>query len=401
MFLKLERFLKLDTRIAVRNNHAITESLTLYLMGLLFPDMPGARKWKINGKRWFEQEIEYQIEEDGSFIQDSMNYHRVVIQLLSYAISIADVHKEKFGNIVYERAYKSLNFLFQCPDPSNGWLPNYGANDGALFFPLSTADYRDFRPQLDALHSLLTGKPLYSFFLEDALWLGHSVQGFRKAFPIIEKQYGIVKFEKSGYYLIREPDTLSFIRCGLFKKNGSTDQLHLDVWYQGKNLMIDGGSYLYNTTPELSKFFSGTESHNTIMLDDKDQMLKGPRFMWFYPPKLKAVSFEELTGVFRFKGEVFCFSYLGENISVERTICKRKGILEWMVTDVVKNKPEGVTMRQLWHTASDARVVFVSDGVEKRSKKWHSTYYGTKDECEQIEFDTLLNQITTTIKIVG
>src|SRR6185312_9633867 len=53
------------SRIAVRNNHAITETLTLYLTGLLYPQFPGSKKWRENGKRWFEEEVAYQIYEDG------------------------------------------------------------------------------------------------------------------------------------------------------------------------------------------------------------------------------------------------------------------------------------------------------------------------------------------------
>lgn len=385
------------SRIAVRNNHAITETLTLYLMGLMFPDMPGAKKWIRNGKQWFEREIDYQIEEDGTFIQDSMNYHRVVIQLLTYAIAIADANNDELSEMVYEKAYKSLNFLYQCQETTNGWLPNYGANDGALFFPLSTADYRDYRPQLDALHGLLTGMSLYDDFLEDAHWVGHSIPSFRKAYPKIEKQFGILRFEKSGFYLLREPDTLSFVRCGLFKKNGSTDQLHLDVWYKGNNVLIDGGSYLYNTEAKLVKYFSGTESHNTVMLEDNDQMLKGPRFMWFYPPKVKEVTIEKIEDSYCIKGEIKCFLYLDANISFERTVVKKKGLPEWRIIDRVKNKPDGMTVRQLWHTMNMDRIVFNSDGIKKQSEKWCSSYYGTKDDCNQIEFCTNYNTIETTI----
>ena len=66
------------SRIAVRNNHAITETLALYLVGMLFPQFPEAKDWKKNGKRWFEEEIKYQVAEDGTYLQFSMNYHRVV-----------------------------------------------------------------------------------------------------------------------------------------------------------------------------------------------------------------------------------------------------------------------------------------------------------------------------------
>lgn len=391
------------SRIAVRNNHAITETLTLYLMGLMFPMMPGASKWKRHGKRWFEQEIEYQIETDGTYLQDSMNYHRVVVQLLTYAIAIADANGERYSDVVYERAYQSVNFLYQCQEPTKGWLPNYGSNDGALFFPLSTADYRDYRPQLDALHGLLTGNPLYGDFLEDAQWIGHQVPAFRKAFAKIEKQSGIVKFEKSGFYLIRERDTLMFVRCGLFKTNGSTDQLHLDVWYKGENVLMDGGTFQYNTTPELKRYFAGTESHNTVMLDDYDQMLKGPRFMWFYPPTVLSSEAREEYMHYIFEGAIVAFKQInGEGVNVRRTIRKVKGSPEWEITDEISGSELSVNgsrlMRQLWHTKSDD-VNFVSDGERKEKVGLYSDYYGVKAENHQIEFVSGNNVINTKITI--
>ncbi|NDC42426.1 MAG: heparinase, partial [Chitinophagia bacterium] len=95
------------SRIAVRNNHAITETLTLYLAGIFYSGLPGADEWKRKGKAWFEQEIEYQIYEDGTFLQFSMNYHRVVVQLLTWAITLADQNEERFADVVYKRAKKT------------------------------------------------------------------------------------------------------------------------------------------------------------------------------------------------------------------------------------------------------------------------------------------------------
>jgi hypothetical protein len=393
------------SRIAVRNNHAITETLTLYLMGLMFPEMPGAIKWKRNGKRWFEREIDYQIEDDGTYIQDSMNYHRVVIQLLTYGIAIADAHDEKFSDMVYEKAYKSLNFLYQCQETTNGWLPNYGSNDGALFFPLSTADYRDYRPQLDALHGLLTGLPLYGdAFLEDAQWIKTTVPADRKLYSKLEKTVGAVSFKNSGYYVIRDNNnTMTFIRCGLFKNNGSTDQLHVDIWYKGRNILMDCGSYMYNTKEELVKYFRGTESHNTVMLGDKDQMMKGPRFMWFFPPTIISSQLNETYFEFSFEGKINAFKHVGENIIISRTIKKQKGVLEWKIVDEITGAPDDVVRRQLWHTDFNHNDNFnlniESDGERIEKEEWASDYYGEKRKITQVEFQSKGNRIETTIKI--
>lgn len=385
------------SRIAVRNNHAITETLTLYIVGLLFPELPQANKWKHKGKRWFEEEIKYQFESDGSYLQQSMNYQRVVTQLLTLAISLAEVNGETFSEVVYENAYKSLDFLYQCQDDISGWLPNYGANDGALFFPLSNVDYRDYTPQLDALHFVLTGAHLYNNPLEDSYWFGVSTHRF----PPLSKKTGLIEFPKGGYYLFREKDTLTFIRCGTFKGKGTTDQLHLDVWYKGKNVLFDGGSFRYNSSVEDIKYFSGTESHNTIMIDEYDQMLKGPRFMWFYPPTIKNIKFSETPTEYIFIGEVEMFKAIASEIVVRRKVIKQKNLPKWTIIDQINNLPKGLTMRQLWHL-DDANVEILASGLntEREEKSvYKSDYYGTKDNCMQIEYITQSKEISTNITI--
>lgn len=383
------------SRIAVRNNHAITETLTLFLFGLLFPELPEASKWKKNGKKWFEEEIAYQFESDGTYLQDSMNYQRVVTQLLSWGISLAHLNSEGFSRIVYDNAYKSLNFLCQCMDTESGWLPNYGNNDGALFFPLSSSDYRDYRPQLDALHVLLTGKPLLTSPFEEALWISHPILDYA---PLTQRQ-GLISFGKSGYYLIRESDALTFIRCGNFKKRGVPDQLHLDVWHKGKNILFDGGTFRYNASPDEIRYFRGTESHNTVMIDDYDQMKKGPRFMWFNPPKIVSTSMRETSTEYVMDMTVEMFRHIGVPISIKRRIEKKKNSTYWFIQDTASNVPKGMLLRQLWHCLPVQELIIESTGERIVSGKAYSSYYGVKEHCQQIEFQSLQNQITTSISL--
>src|SRR5690606_31623240 len=72
------------SKIAVRNNHAVTETLALYLIPLYFPFFPNGKKFKMKGKRWFEKEVAHQLFDDGSDSQYSFNYHRVKVQLFSW-----------------------------------------------------------------------------------------------------------------------------------------------------------------------------------------------------------------------------------------------------------------------------------------------------------------------------
>jgi hypothetical protein len=385
------------SRITVRNNHALTEILALYIIPALFPQFPHSSKWKKKGKEWFEEEIAYQIYADGTFLQFSMNYHRVAVQLLTWAIKTAELNGESFAPVVYDRAYQSINFLYQCQEDSNGYLPNYGSNDGALFFKLSDNDYRDYRPQLNALHILLTGKSLYPENYEDIAWYGAKSKPY---FEPLKKQMGICTFELGGYYLIREIDTLTFIRCGAhFDRPAHADNLHIDVWYKGENVLLDGGSYQYNTEENLLKYFMGTASHNTVMLDNEDQMLKGSRFIWYYWSQAIEAGVTELDNHYEFKGKVSCFRHLSGKIVHERIICKAKGNPEWIITDIIHRKPQNISINQLWHFPLTTSLIFDSLATSIKEKSFYSSYYGQKETINQFVFSSGKNLIETKVTI--
>jgi hypothetical protein len=397
------------SRIAVRNNHAVTETLALFIVGTLFPWMKDASVWKLKGKKWFEEEISYQIYEDGTHLQFSMNYHRVIIQLLSWAIRISELNKDQFVKTVYDRAYQSLHFLYQCQEPTNGYLPNYGANDGALFFPLNACDYRDYRPQLEALHQLLCGRPLYhsaGIWSEDANWIGYNGKSSFN-YPYLEKKYGIIQFNKGGYYLIRDHKTFTFIRCGNHKDRPSqADNLHVDIWLDGKNILADAGSYKYNTDDETIKYFMGSESHNTVMLDHYDQMLKGARFIWFYWTQCISSNLTENAKAFIFEGSISSFTYLNKQNIHKRKVIKYKDKALWEIEDEIINHSKAVSMKQLWHIhplINENSIEFNSvngNGSLKQNVKngWFSEKYGEKIASLTIELQTKGNSIRTQIK---
>ncbi|HWH62634.1 MAG TPA: alginate lyase family protein, partial [Ginsengibacter sp.] len=391
------------SRIAVRNNHAITETLTLYLMGLLYPQFPGAKKWKQQGKAWFEEEIAYQVYGDGTFLQFSMNYHRVVVQLLTWAIVLSEKNDESFSHVVYERAGKSVEFLRTCMVDENGKLPNYGANDGALFFKLNDQDYRDYRPSLNALANALKIDLLFSFDAEDTRWYGLKNNNFKTWKPSL----GIHSFNTGGYYIFRETDTLTFIRCGNHKDRPSqADNLHLDVWYKGENILLDAGSYKYNTNEEDIKYFMGTASHNTVMLDDYDQMRKGSRFIWYNWSQKKNVYYNETAEQYFFIGSVYAFSYVAKDIVHQREIIKSKRTPKWIIKDTIFHKPGSISMKQLWHLPlQHLSVLWKSvtknqEQINQQNARGNvSEFYGKKEPCEMIIFQTVNDEISTEFEI--
>lgn len=391
------------SRIAVRNNHAITECLSLYLVGLLYPFFPESAEWKKKGKKWFEEEVAYQVYPDGTYLQFSMNYHRVVIQLLTWAIRLAELNGERFGEIVYSRAKKSLEFLYSCTQEESGYLPNYGANDGALFFPLNNKDYRDFRPQLKALATIL-GLVGIDAESEDQYWYGNEPAIIKNS--LLQEQ-GCKSYTVGGYFVLREQRSFTFIRCGNHKDRPShADNLHLDLWVNGENVLLDSGTYKYNANPQLVNFFSGTSSHNTVMLGSNDQMKKGGRFIWYYWTQCISGEWIEHDTFYMFRGAIKAFTYLGKNIVHTRQVKKYKGQLVWEIHDKLEHNLD-LPMNQIWNMPSVQNVSLSINAVDgkggtippEEKQGWRSLYYGKKEPSRQTIFSALGKEISTTITV--
>ena len=89
----------------------------------------------------------------------------------------------------------------------------------------------------------------------------------------------------------------------------------------------------------MQQYFTGTVSHNTVTVDEKSQMLKGSRFIWYYWTQAQKVNLVETETNYLFEGQVSAFKYLNSNAMHIRKIKKVKGKKEWEVYDRIDNLP--------------------------------------------------------------
>ena len=391
------------SRIAVRNNHAITETLALHLISKWYPFLPNSSKWGKKGKAWFEEEVAYQLYEDGGFLQYSHNYHRVVVQLLTWALLQAKKDNETYKPVVKQRAKVSYQFLQLLVQKGNGWLPNYGQNDGALFFPLNAMQFRDYRPQLNALASVLnlnTGKARF----EDEAWYG--IKGNVAKEP--SEESGLFSFDSYGQYVMKDSTSLTVINNpSYFNRPAQSDQLHLDIHVNGQNILFDPGTYKYNTDKEFIDFFFGTGGHNTVQLGIANQMLKGARFIWYNWVKETGNRANLRDGLYEYTGWYNGFVKETGGMRIERKVIKHENKLSWVIFDTIDTRTKHELMKVHWNVLPIYQKVvhikaFDEEGepVHKQERKaWNSTHYGRKEEFNQIEFSTSGNYIRTEITI--
>jgi hypothetical protein len=268
---------------AQNNNHLISEAAGLFTIGLLFPDLPGAAHWNSKGRALLESTTG-QFFQDGGYIQHSVNYHRLALQLYLWAIRLAELNGKPFSEAMYSCVDRSLELLSAMIDPDTGRAPNFGHNDGALFPALNSCAYEDYRPLLQTLSLWRRRKKILEDgpWNEDALWLlGPDALTISSRMLRPQGESEPFNAPNAGLYLMPWLQSCAVIRCARFRSRPAhADQLHVDVCWRGENIACDAGSYLYGGDPPWRNSLTHAALHNTVTVDGLDQMKRSGRFGW-------------------------------------------------------------------------------------------------------------------------
>ena len=425
-------------KLCVYNNHLLSEAFGLLLGGILLPGVPQAEKWRMSALKILTDEATRQVADDGGYIQNSHNYHRLALQVFLLAHAFMGHNSPDPWRFAMER---SLDFLLAHQNEIDGRLPNYGANDGGMPAILSTCDFSDFRPTLQAASIASRGERLYppGPWDEEAAWL----LGPRKLdVPVRSPNRTSVSFPSSGYHILRGRGSGSFaaFRCGtVHERFSQIDMLHLDVWWRGQNVLIDPGSYLYNGPTEWHNHFYRTASHNTAMIDGQDQMLHHRKWKNLYWTNARLLRFEDRGGYAVCEGEHYGYRRQRDQCVHRRSVVLVKDEL-WIVVDTFTGEGEH-SVRLHWlggdfpyshepgggslqlHTPSGDFIIHalnidgeplpatVLSGSEQPIRGWQSRYYGEKtpvpsfEVCVRREFPfrivTILGAVPVSWSVIG
>ncbi|RAI79922.1 hypothetical protein BFS35_010735 [Macrococcoides goetzii] len=365
---------------AVKNNHSISEASTLIVLGNTFDFIDEFKKYKKKGLNILKKEIKWQIREDGSYIQNSHNYHRLVIQDISWVLISLKSKELPIPFWLSKKLNASINF-FLIMINKNGQVPNYGMNDGSYIFPLTELPYNDYRPVIQSAHYLLYEK-LIDF--EDSIFEMTQIFGATKNTEKIKYQLiknGIYSFPEGGLYVLVKNKWKVIIKSKSYKERPvQADMNHAEIWYEDKCIFGDAGTYSYNENAELLNYFNGTFSHNTIVINNKHQMTKGNRFVWYYWSKSKKPKIRESKDSYFI--EVTLLNYADKQ-HVRKINLKSDEII---IEDIVKNLDESSSLNLQWLTERDIikknNNSLIIDNklllkVETKNNLHLETYYGS------------------------
>lgn len=385
--------------IAQNNNHGTSEAAALFIGGswLVACSTPDGSKYEAIGRKWLNNRANKLIEEDGSFSQYSLNYHRMALDTFSITeLWRRRVGLNRFSLAYYDRIERATLWLYQMICPISGDGPNVGANDGSHLIQLTNSAYRDFRPSVQLASNLFgdfCAYPKVGNWNLHLAWLGLVEKKFTSS------KYENCNFDHGGYKLLRSGSADLLLRYPRFRfRPSQADALHVDLRVDGVDVLSDAGTFSYNTSSDLSEYFNGTASHNTVQFDDRDQMPRLGRFL--FGSWLKT---ESQTPIFAIKNQVSCSAsyvdykgarhkrslFLDENKLIvldDVSGFKKKAVIRWRLTSVLsgfKILHNGVKITQ-----GNKEILVTSDSGIMRTDiciGWESKCYSSKVEIQVLE----------------
>ena len=239
-------------------NHLLFEAQRMIYAGGFFPEFKDAAEWRKSGIDILNREIKVQVYDDGGQYELDPHYHLASINIFCQALYMADMNgfRNEFPQSYLDTIEKMIMFYANIcfPDYSNpcfsdakltnkaDMLKNY--RKWAKLFPDNqTIKYLATEGKEGALPDYLSKGFLTSgFFVFRNSWGPEATQMVVKAGP-------------KGFWHC-QPDNGTF-----------------ELWYNGRNLFPDSGSYVYAGDAEVMEWrnlFRSTKSHNTLTLNDKN-----------------------------------------------------------------------------------------------------------------------------------
>jgi hypothetical protein len=328
------------------NTHLLGEAVVLHLLGRVFPDWPRSSAWEGHGSRIVEDQMSFQMQDDGVHFEQSTYYH-------VYAVDFFLLHRIFARRVpqAFDTRLKAAITYLRALHGTRWRIPFIGDDDGGrLFHPFG--DRSAFGRATMATASLLYDNPAWmrdpADCEEQAIWW----LGPRPA-PAVAPAVSVrsCRFQASGMVVMTSQDVQVTVDAGPFGWAGAghshSDTLSLTLSAGEEEILIDAGTYTYVGDPEWRNWFRGSAAHNTIRIGRRDQAHPSGPFRWLDKPSVEIEEWQstderdDLTAICRYR----------DNVHRRRVVFRKRDLLLFIYDDV----EAGEQIEQFWHFG--ARVV--------------------------------------------
>ena len=271
-----------------RNNHLLSEAAALMTAAVVLPDASEASHWWKLGKQNFFNGLNDQIAPNGCYIQHSSNYHRMMLQLVIWVDQLLRLKEENWPKDLVPKLRRSVRFLYDFCDAESGMCSNIGHNDGSLLFHFGS-DYRDYSPTLQAAGQIFLGRKLFADGPRNELGLWLNVE---KRWLFQSEQEADADYV--GPLCVGKGQTKALMLAEPFRgRPAHDDRLHLEIWINGINELIDAGTYRYSGVENWENRLKYAVTHNVMTVDHQEPMTDAGKFLWLDPDEVKILSRNE------------------------------------------------------------------------------------------------------------
>ncbi len=338
------------------NTHLIGEGVALFFIGMLCPQIPGARRWQRKGLKIVLAEAQRQVRTDGVYFEQSLYYHVYALDFFLYTRVLAACNRievsESFDSVL-KKMLEVVRVL-----SLNGPPPGFGDDDGGRLFNPRRNRVKHLSDPL-AIGATLFGSEQFRFtnVTEEAIWL------FGKSAVVAaadqQQLISSTAFEDGGLYIIAsrgQRATQMLIDAGPHgigqSGHGHGDALSLQLSMDGRQWLVDPGSHVYVSSqnrPNERNQFRGTAAHNTVRIDQLDQAVPEGPFSWSSLPEVRVEEWITSFEFTFFSGSHNGYRRLPDPVLHRRMIFYLHGEY-WLVRDLaLGNKDHEIEV--FWHFA--------------------------------------------------
>jgi hypothetical protein len=288
----IERYL---SRYYAPNTHLTGEALALFYVGLLFPELPEAARWRRLGHTILVEQSARQVLPDGVYFEQATGYHRYTLDIYMHFLILAARNAVFVPEDVRRRTERMVEFLIAISAPDRA-MPQIGDSDAGWLLPLARRDSNDCRGSF-AVAAALFDRPDFLWAAggptPEVLWLlGASAwETLRKkaASPPAEQSS---TFRDGGYSVMRSSWAsdahqmvvdVGPIGSRVSGAHAHADLLGIQCWAFGEPFIVDPGTFSY-ADPSWRDHFRGTSAHSTVVVDGLSQARPSGLFTWHSQP---------------------------------------------------------------------------------------------------------------------
>ena len=239
-------------------NHLLFEAQRMVYAGVFFPEFKDAATWRESGINILNREIKKQVYNDGGQFELDPHYHLAAINIFCKALNIADLNgfrnefPQEYLNTIENMIVFYANISF--PDYTN-----------PCFSDAKLTNKKEMLKNYRSWSKMFPKNQFIKYLATD---------GKEGALP----EYLSKGFLKSGFFVFRNSwgtdATQMVVKAGPKAFwHCQPDNGTFELWFNGKNLFPDSGSYVYAGEGEVMEqrnWHRQTCVHNTVTLNNKN-----------------------------------------------------------------------------------------------------------------------------------